>query len=115
MGKPPSNNNNNDDKETAPQAAGTAAAPGQKEEKEGIRGILSFRNILDGFHAVFRPRPGNMRTHVLLLIFCFEMERFTNVGSGGSFYLYLRRQLEFQLEDLAIYNTVGGESPGSRH
>ena len=70
--------------------------------------MLNVSNIVEGFRAVFRPRPGGLRVHVLLLIFCFEMERFTNVGAHGSFYLYLRRQLEFRLEDLALYNTVSG-------
>ncbi len=49
-----------------------------------------------------------MRTYIILMIFCFEMEQFINVGDWGNQYLYLRRKLDYTLEQFTVYTIVMG-------
>ena len=76
--------------------------------KRKIRSLFDIRNMKEGFVAVFKKRDNNMRTYLILMIFCFEMEQFINVGEWGSSYLYLRRVLGFTMSDFSRYLTVIG-------
>ena len=42
------------------------------------------------FSALLTKRKHNLRVLILLMIFCFEMEHFINVGNWSNQYLYLR-------------------------
>ena len=57
--------------------------------------------------AIAKKRDHNLRMYLILMIFCFEMEMFVNVGEGST-YLYLRRTLEFTMSDYTRYSTVVG-------
>lgn len=73
-----------------------------------FKDLFDFSNLKEGFRAVFRKRAHNLRPYLILLIVCFEMEQFINVGEWGSSYLYLRRVLGFTMSDFARYLTVIG-------
>lgn len=59
------------------------------------RSLFDVSNLKSGFKALFVKRDHNMRRYIILMIICFEMEMFINVGEWSSTYLYLRRQLVF--------------------
>ena len=60
------------------------------------------------FRALLAKRQHRLRVLILLMIFCFEMEQFINVGDWGNQYLYLRLQLDWTLIDYTTYTiTVG--------
>ena len=73
-----------------------------------VKHFLDWENLKSGFAAIFRKRPHGQRRYLLLLIFCFEMEMFINVGDWGNAYLYFRRVLEFDLQDYTKYTVVVG-------
>ena len=60
--------------------------------------------------AVFTKRQNNFHVIILLMIFCFEMEQFINVGAGGcgNLYLYLRRKLNWDLIDYTTFTIIVG-------
>ena len=58
--------------------------------------------------ALFTKRENNLRVLILLMIFCFEMEQFINVGDWGNQYLYLRRTLEWTIIDYTTYTIIIG-------
>ena len=66
-----------------------------------MKGLFDVQNIKDGYKALIRPRDHNIRMYLILMICVFELEMFINVGEWGSAYLYLRRVLNFGLEDFA--------------
>jgi len=68
--------------------------------------FFDLKNITDGFKAVFKPRPGGVRTILLILFFCFEMEMLINVGDWGVAYLYFKRVLDFTLGDFTRCNSI---------
>ena len=55
--------------------------------------------------ALILKRRHNLRCLVLLMIFCFEMEQFINVGEGNQ-YLYLRRRLEWGYDDYTYFSMI---------
>ena len=62
-----------------------------------IKALFDLGNMKSGFRAVFLKRKHNLRMYIFLMVFCFEMEMFINVGEWSSTYLYLRRKLEFTM------------------
>ena len=65
---------------------------------------------LSSLRTVFTKRQHGLHVTILLMIFCFEMEQFINVGSGGcgNLYLYLRRQLNWDLIDYTTFTIIVG-------
>ena len=64
---------------------------------EKFKALFDLTNLKAGFRALFAKRNGNLRTMLLLMVVCFEMEMFINVGEWSSGYLYLRRKLDFTM------------------
>ena len=60
------------------------------------------------FRALFTKRQYNLRVLILLMMFCFEMEQFINVGDWGNQYLYLRRKLNWNIIDYTTFTIVVG-------
>ena len=73
-----------------------------------LRSLFDLTNLKEGFRAVFLRRKHNLRPYILLMIFCFEMEMFINVGEWSSSYLYLRRKLQFTMGDYTRFTTIVG-------
>ena len=78
------------------------AESGRNISEEGLtwakaKTFFQLDNMKAGFRAVFAKRNYNLRRYILLMVFCFEMEMFINVGEWSSSYLYLRRKLEFTM------------------
>ncbi len=76
--------------------------------KEKLVHFFDLRNLRDGFRALTMVRKHNIRTYLFLLIVCFEMEQFINVGDWDYAYLYLRKKLDFDLNDFTMYTTIMG-------
>ena len=53
--------------------------------------LLDVSNIKAGFNSVFAKRANNVRTYVIALVICINLETFINVGEWSSAYLFLRR------------------------
>ena len=73
----------------------------ESKSKGGFKELFDLGNVKKGYIALFKPREHNVRTYLILLMLIFEMEMFINVGEWGNAYLYLRRVLNFELEDFA--------------
>ena len=63
---------------------------------------------MNSFRTLCSKRKHNLRVLLLLMIFCFEMEQFINVGDLGFQYLYLRRKLDWDIIDYTTYTIVAG-------
>ena len=72
-----------------------------QRKKEGLRKLFDIQNIRDGYNALIKPREEGIRTYLILMVACNELEMFINVGEWGSAYLYLRKVLNFEMEDFA--------------
>ncbi len=75
--------------------------------KEKFKALFDLRNLKAGFSALFEKRPHNLRLYLILMVACFELEMFVNVGEGNN-YLYLRKVLDFQMKDYTRYSTIVG-------
>ena len=64
--------------------------------------------FMNSFRTLCTKREHNLRVLLLLMIFCFEMEVFINVGDLGFQYLYLRRKLDWDIIDYTTYTIVAG-------
>ena len=64
--------------------------------------------LMNSFRTLCTKREHNLRVLLLLMIFCFEMEVFINVGDLGFQYLYLRRKLDWDIIDYTTYTIVAG-------
>ncbi len=82
--------------------------PSKASFKEKVIAFFDLRNLQNGFRALMIKRPHNIRTYLFLLIVCFEMEQFINVGDWDHAYLYLRKTLKFTLTDFTQYTTIMG-------
>ncbi len=59
--------------------------------KEQVKTLFDLTNLKEGYQALIRKRDHNLRLYLWLMIACFELEMFINVGEWSSTYLYLRR------------------------
>ncbi len=57
--------------------------------------------------ALFQRRSHNLRLYLILMVACFELEMFVNIGEGNN-YLYLRKVLDFTMKDYTRYSTIVG-------
>ena len=76
-------------------------APETPASRGTLADLFDLKNLLAGYRALIRPREHNVRLYLILMAAVFEMEMFINTGEWGSAYLYLRRVLNFGLEDFA--------------
>ena len=76
----------------------------EASEKSGIRTLFNLDNVKMGVKALLKKRPHNIRLYLLLMIACFEMEMFINVGEWSGGYLYLRRVLEWTMTDYTRFS-----------
>ncbi len=76
--------------------------------KQQLDHFFDLSNLKEGFRTLGKKRDHNLRVYLILLIVCFEMEMFINVGDWDNAYLYLRRKLQFTLQDFTLYTTVMG-------
>ncbi|TRY71632.1 hypothetical protein TCAL_14873 [Tigriopus californicus] len=77
-------------------------------KKQMFTSLFDINNVKRGFRALTKKRKGNLRTIVILMVFCFEMEMFINVGEWSNTYLFLRRQLEFTMVDYTRFSVIVG-------
>ena len=56
---------------------------------------LQLKNFKEGFETVLRKRPNNNRRYILLLILTFELQVLYILGLWSSYYLYLRKVVNF--------------------
>ena len=75
-----------------------------ENEKTGFSQLFKIDNVKKGFNALLKKRPHNIRLYLLLMILCFEMEMFINVGEWSGTYLYVRRTLEWTMTDYTRYS-----------
>ena len=67
---------------------------------------LQLKNFKEGFETVLRKRPNHNRRYILLLIIAFELQVLYILGLWSSYYLYLRKALNFTYLDFSYYTTV---------
>ncbi len=75
--------------------------------RQKLRTLFDVRNLKAGISALFQRREHNLRLYLILMVTCFELEMFVNIGEGNN-YLYLRRVLDFQMKDYTRYSTIVG-------
>ena len=84
----------------------------QKNESKGcssfMRDFFRIQNVTDGFKAVLKKRDYYKREIIILLIITFELEIFAMNGKWSSLYLFLRRQLNFDIIQYSFYTTTMG-------
>ena len=80
----------------------------KKGLREKIRDFFRIQSIIDGFQAVLQKREYYKRAIIILLIITFELEIFAMNGKWSSLYLYLRRQLNFDIVQYSYYTTTMG-------
>ena len=85
-----------------------AAIPEPAKGSEKFKSLFSLNNVKMGFKALLKKREHNFRLYLLLMILCFEMEMFINVGEWSGGYLYLRRVLDFTMVEYTRLSTVAG-------
>lgn len=71
------------------------------KSKNTLKDLFDLKNLLSGYRSLVKPRDNNVRLYLILMVAVFQMEEFINIGEWGSAYLYLRRVLNFGLEDFA--------------
>jgi len=64
--------------------------------------ILSFRNVLDAFKVLFKPRPGSLRHIIIILVICFQLNMFAGMGAWTIDYLYVRRKFDWNDEGTIV-------------
>ena len=78
--------------------------PEDNNEKKGFKYLFSLDNVKMGVKALLKKRKHNIRMYLLLMILCFEMEMFINVGEWSGGYLYVRRVLEWTMIDFTRFS-----------
>ena len=70
--------------------------------------LFNFKNVKTCINTIFKKRQYHTRTLILCLIVAFELEYFVWRGQMSTFFLYLRKQLKFEMSTFARYITISG-------
>ena len=73
----------------------------EPETKETKVKLLDYKNVLESFKVLSKPRAENMRHIVIILVICFQIAMF----SGGTYhinYLYVRKTFDWTDENTLV-------------
>ena len=73
----------------------------EPETKEAKVKLLDYKNVLESFKVLSKPRAENMRHIVIILVICFQIAMF----SGGTYhinYLYVRKTFDWTDENTLV-------------